>query len=554
MQYQTLETGPGLRQQYEDVAFTTLSVLWRWKWLIASFLVIALAGACVAILVLEKKYTADVLIQLNLGRDGGNEKAAAPGIALDPAALIETEARIISSRAIARRVVTSLGLEKIPDFAPRSSLSGKAFDWLNSLAEKSPIERLEAADDASNPTANLIAVELLKELSVTNDNRSYLIHITFTANSPVRSAAIANSFAEEYLRHRIEASSKQKFDALTAGYGPDHPAVVAARTKMEAAASNLGSDDVAQVVMWAEPIPLPSGPKRTIILGLAAVGGLGLGILLSLLLERRDTGFRTSVQLVSETGLPCLGMVPAVEGQMSRDTSTIESEAVRAISVALGLDVSGRHSTVVLTSSVPREGKTRLMLALARSLMASGRRTLVIDASPRTRSDGAASKSPALEEVVLRANSEHRFPDRLQSQDIRLLRRSSGPELSQRIFASQEFERMLKQAQELYDVLLIEAAPVHLFADAAQLSRFADHVVHVVRWNSTPRKVVKSSLNKLAGLNAHVTGTVLTNVNQKFYRAISNVVDVSGFYRDFAKQSVETEPLEKGDNRHVSSA
>lgn len=196
MPKQSIDLDAAIPAQRETTVAETMLVIWRQRRLIAGLVVLALCGTAIALLGMDKSYVAEALVQVDFGRDQPAPAAgpSSTGIQIDPNALVEGEARLIRSQVVARRVIQRLDLETDPAFAPRAGyLSGLLPAWLQGAA----------ADPATR--ADLIALKLLNQLSVKNDTRSYLISVSFVSADPERSAAVANAFAEEYLRTRVEA-------------------------------------------------------------------------------------------------------------------------------------------------------------------------------------------------------------------------------------------------------------------------------------------------------------------------------------------------------------
>jgi Mrp family chromosome partitioning ATPase/capsular polysaccharide biosynthesis protein len=501
-----------LRQHYEAYAFTTLALLWRRRRVIAGFCVAALVIAGLVTIFMNNRYTAEVLIQVRLAREDQKPQPGTvtppPAIAIDAMSVIETEARIIRSRVIAKRVVARLELTKDPAFAVRDSLATRAFGLLMSMWPWS--------DTPPSPSAeNLIAATLMRNLTVTNDPKSYLIAVSYSSTSAERSARIANAFAEEYLRTRSEAEARREFSDLAATYGPQHPILLSAQAKLDEALRRPHVSDSAQLVMLAEPIALPSGPNRPVIVGLALLGAFVVGIVVVLLLERADNGFRTDTELATETDLRCLAILPEIS-RADPDASAVYSEAARAIAAADGLAKPPMDSKVVLvTSSVPGEGKSLLSVTLAHTLIDMGRRTLIIDVSPKHPTSGASTTSEALEQVLTAIDLGLPSLERQQAQRFSFLSRTSGMDGSHKLVTCPAFSKLLTQARNLYEVVLIEAPAVMLFADALYLGRSADLVLHVVRWNSTPRRTVAAALQRMRNFGIRIDGVVLSRVDQE---------------------------------------
>ena len=530
-QFPHLEHQMSLPHHYEAIASDTLRTIGRGKWLILSMVALTLAGAGALALSLDNKYTSESLVQLDFGRGeparGAPAAQQGPNVTIDASALVETEARVIKSRAIAERVVRRLRLESDPAFSPSVPIVQRLLNLPPAYGGATL-----NAETFGSPTQS-IAASLLRNLAVTSDQHSYLINVAYTSRSPKLSAEITNAFVAEYLRNRSEIAAKQQLTALSTAYGPRHPSVIQAQAKLDIEEDQSLAGN-ARVATPAEPIDAPSAPNRPLIIGLAAFCSFGLGILLVLLLERRDTGFRSEIEFDPAAGARCLGMLPAFGRAKSVREGIIRSEAARAIGAAAGLFAAPAQIKVALiTSSVPREGKSLFALALAESLVAAGKTVLLIDGAPQGSALSTRS-SQTLEEALGNADVLPPARDSDCNQVVSRLFRASGATSGQAIFRHPTFEKLLNRARESYDVILIETPPVLLFADVHDLRNFADTVLHVVRWNSTRRATVAAALRRMRDLQVRPDGIILSEVNQRRHRRYS-LVDACSFYRDYGK-------------------
>ena len=262
-----------LRQDNEHI-FTVLALLWRRSGILAGFCLVAVIIAALVTSLVQKRYTADAIIQVRLASDN---RQAQSGILLNAASMIETEATLISrSPTIAKRVVARLDLIHDTAFVLRKPLTARAHDLLASA--------WPGFDKFRSRSEESLAEELMRNLAVTNDVRSYLIKISYTSASPELSARIANAVAEEYMRVRRASSARQELADLVATYGPKHPKVLKAEAELDDASRSNMSED-AQLLIRAEPIALPSSPNWLLILGLTFVGSLVVGVLVVLIQE-----------------------------------------------------------------------------------------------------------------------------------------------------------------------------------------------------------------------------------------------------------------------------
>lgn len=266
---------------------------------------------------------------------------------------------------------------------------------------------------------------------------------------------------------------------------------------------------VAKIILPAKISRVPSGPNRLLIIALATVGAVGAGIVAALLLNRRDRGFGDENDVALQTGQRCLATVPEVRPADSTLKWALFSEAVKHLAVNLGLG-SASAQVVLVTSSMPREGKTILTVALAKHLAESGRQVLVIDASPGA-ARGQTEEVATLETLLDRPEGLSEADD--AGERMRLVRRAGGVGDDAPIFG-RALDRLIASARERYDIVLIEAAPIEFLADAVVLGRNVDLVVLAARWMSTPRARVAASLERLAASSARFAGIVLSRVDQ----------------------------------------
>jgi len=267
-------------------------------------------------------------------------------------------------------------------------------------------------------------------------------------------------------------------------------------------------------------------------------GGLGLGLLmgmfLALFVERLDHGVRGAVQLEEMTGLRNLAVVPAVS-QPDDPTPTdfvikkplsAYSESVRAIANALAL-AAGKNppGIVVITSSLPGEGKSTLSLSLARLSARMGKKTCLIDCDLRR---------PAIAKLLPELKAEKTLVELLDAEatleeavvtdpasGLHIVMARDGGDRSPDLIASAAMSLLLRTAHSLYDLVVIDSPPVLPVGDSTVLARHADSLIYVVRWDITPRDAVSNGLRILANAGARVTGTALTQVNFERYTKYS---------------------------------
>ncbi len=275
----------------------------------------------------------------------------------------------------------------------------------------------------------------------------------------------------------------------------------------------------AQLVSSGNPAIGPSAPSKRQLMALSLVVSLVVAIALALLRQRAVSGFQTPGQLESETGLPAIGIVPERRalrfGLGGQGTSRRFDDAITLTRSMLQHRGTAKTPQLILvTSAIPREGKTFFALALARNAAAAGRTTLLIDGDLRR--PGIATLlglpgSGGLESITTAGGCKvQTYTGGPQPFDVI----TAGPGVAnpQDLLASHEVQDMLNRARSLYDLIILDAPPVLGFADARVLSTLCDGTLLVVKWSETPQKLVAAAIAALRRYGARIEGAVINQV------------------------------------------
>jgi polysaccharide biosynthesis transport protein len=298
------------------------------------------------------------------------------------------------------------------------------------------------------------------------------------------------------------------------------------------AKKTMGSADIVQangrIISAAVAPGYPAFPPKNLLLILGAFGGLLIAASIAMLLERNDRTFRRAEQVEALTGMPVLSMVPQVRGravaqQVLRNPISSYSEALRRLFVGVELSEATVSPKVLLvTSSVPAEGKSMMVASLGRQLAASGKKVLLIDCDWRSPSlqrifhcDNAKGLANLLaEDDVLLNDCLHR--DAESGVDI-LPAGSWKPQFLQ-LLGSDRMARLLEAFSAEYDLLILDSSPVLVTADSLALCRLVEKVLFVVRWGQTRQEAVLEALKQLLDAQADVAGVAISQVVTKEFR------------------------------------
>jgi capsular exopolysaccharide synthesis family protein len=275
-------------------------------------------------------------------------------------------------------------------------------------------------------------------------------------------------------------------------------------------------------------LPLgPSGPNRRLIVGLSLLAALLTGIVLALLLERLDNTVKTTHEVELRLGVPVLGAlnITRVKSGMQlervflEDPQTSFSEAIRTIRSGVMLSsLDSPRKIVLVTSSVPEEGKTTVAANLAFAL-GQVKKTLLIDADMRRPKigralGGAHSNLLGVSQLVTGEATVERcvYPVHNGGQ-LWVLPAGRIPPNPLELLASHRFTEAIERLAASFDVIVIDSPPVQLVSDALVLSNIATDVVYVVKADDTPYPLARMGIRRLRRVNAPVLGVVLNQLD-----------------------------------------
>ena len=207
--------------------------------------------------------------------------------------------------------------------------------------------------------------------------------------------------------------------------------------------------------------------------------------------------------------------------QRAMDPGTILGEQFRVLRTRLSLmQKQSGIRTILITSTVPQEGKSFTSYALA-GVIAQGheKRVIIIDADMRKQGSGrdygiGENRQIAGTAQVLQGVSDFKT-SLLKSTDPEFWFLPSGilPPNPSELLSSPETEKMIRIAARNFDWVIVDAPPALALSDPTLIAPMCDTVVFVVRANSTPTKLVNETINKIG--RDRICGIVLNRKKQQ---------------------------------------
>lgn len=395
---------------------------------------------------------------------------------------------------------------------------------------------------------------LLGMVAATPNNQSGIVTVTGRAPSGAEAAAIANAFAGEFVKTRAEAPYVRLKKAVAAvsrqlrsvpPTGNQHDALASQLSQLRAMAALPTSD--AQIADAAVPSTAAASPRvlRDTLAGLGV--GLLLGLFVAFLLEALDPRIKTSDELHRLVPVPQLAGVPLAVfrrgfrlGKRRKQLRVLaaardHNEPFERLRTSL-LVFNGERElrTVLVTSPTDeKEGKTTVAANLAVALAKIGLRVCVVDADLRrprlgrhfgfgnadrglvdvlagAKLESALSHFPLPDAPVIGGNGNGSGPEHMP--EIAVLPAGKGTTSPAELLASKQMQNVIDELESMYDIVVLDCAPLLAASDAMPLVSRACGTVLVVRLFQTPRKTAVRAVRVIERAHGSLLGVVATGV------------------------------------------
>lgn len=376
---------------------------------------------------------------------------------------------------------------------------------------------------------------LVSQIEVVPTNTTNIVQLRARDPSPALAAAIANAFAESYVKFRVNSArqryreaaglARQQLLALTPEdrRTDEGRALQARQRELEiAAALQTGGAELVQRATVPSSASRPR-PKLSAVVG--ALLGLVLGIAAALALNLVDRRFKDEHGVEQFFGLPILAAIPRPARRTDAFDDPVQREAYGLLASNLGLASVDRASAVIITSPSPADGKTSVTLGLARAYARLGLRVVIVEADLRrpafgrytdvSRSVGVTGvlADGVLTDELLWLDAETLRPTEWRADAggaIGLLPAGEPPANPQRTLSDPKMRLVIETARTSADVVLIDSAPLGTVNDAAVLAPLVDGVVLVARLNQTTKDAGRRAIRTLRSLGTDTLGVVIT--------------------------------------------
>jgi polysaccharide biosynthesis transport protein len=488
-----------------------LTILGRRKRVILITLVLTLIVTIAGTLVLPRKYQASTTLRVATAGRGYAE-----GVGYDDVTYADRLMLTYSKIAVSEPVLTQL-TEKLGLAAPPKV----------DVEIVANTELMKITVENKDPVLAKNAANTLTDILI-NDFRDVYTKGGKTAQEIL---------SEQIAKTQDELSqARAKYDELVAKPTPDADQVRAARQIIAlkedtynrlveqyeqsrvTEALRAGTVSIAELAVVPKN---PSEPQAGLNIALGLLIGLMGGIGMAFLFENLDTKLYTVKQIEEATELAVTGKIPYA-GRMGQERFFIndprQEEAFRRLRTNLfTIEQDPPLRTLLVTSAEPGEGKSTVVVNLARAIAQSGRMVIVVDCdlrAPTMHKAFGLSNDVGLSDVLqYQANLEIavRFSN---TPGVFVLTSGTLPPNPAEMVGSSHMTALIRQLAQQFDVVLLDTPALLAVTDAAVLAPAVDGVLLVVRRAQAQQEAVHATREQLANVKARLVGLVVNGVEQ----------------------------------------
>ncbi len=344
-----------------------------------------------------------------------------------------------------------------------------------------------------------MADKLPDRISTSVPLNTVILEITVSDPSPYRAASIANSVA-----HSLEK-------------------VV---TDLETVDPTLSSPVKLSVIQPGQAAKAPASPRPLLNLALGALIGLALGFGAALLRENLDLRIRSVEDVPEKDGqVNILGGIvfdPNAENNpliVHTSPKSTRAEAFRQLRTNIQfVEAAGERRSLVVTSSIPSEGKSSTIANLAIAMADTGAKVLLVDCDfrkPKMHKYFSVEGAVGLTNLLIGQVKANDVIQRWGRKHLDLLPAGQVPPNPSELLGSQAMKKFLAKAEKDYDVVLIDSAPLLPVTDAAILSKLTGGVVVVVAVGKTTKPQLSAALGHVETIGGKILGFVMNKIPTK---------------------------------------
>lgn len=336
--------------------------------------------------------------------------------------------------------------------------------------------------------------ELASEISVSSINNTQIIKITVSDNNALNAKIIANLVAKVFTVEVPELYNLDNVHILDVAIEEDEPYNI-----------NVAKSSI--------------------------IGGV-LGLVLSsgifFVIYYFDRTAKSVEQVEEVLQMPILGSVEETKNLkeelvVATNPKEIISEQIRTIRTNLQFtSADEKIKTILITSSIPSEGKSFISSNLATAFAQNNKKVLIVDCDMRK---GRVNKIFKISNriglsnlLAYKEDDEENLEDyvfKTKIDNLYIIPRGKVPPNPSELLNSQKTAKLISLLSEIFDYIIFDGPPVNGLSDSLIMSDFVDRTIVVTSLNSAPIELLESTKKMLTNVNAKVAGVIVNKVPRR---------------------------------------
>ena len=237
-----------------------------------------------------------------------------------------------------------------------------------------------------------------------------------------------------------------------------------------------------------------------------------------------DDRLRYSETLETELEMPVVGKVlyddSKIELIVEKKPKAIASESIRTLRTNLQFSsVDEELKTLLVTSTLPNEGKSFISANLAASFAQAGKNVLLIDCDLRkgrqNKIFGVSSRKGLSNLLIHDVKDYEDYIFETKVDNLYVMPRGIIPPNPSELLSSKKINVLFYVLKKRFDIIILDGAPALGLSDSVILSSIVDKVLIIASSNDTPKTELKNVKKSLENVGAHIAGIVINNVKSK---------------------------------------
>ncbi len=300
------------------------------------------------------------------------------------------------------------------------------------------------------------------------------------------------------------------------------------RTKETGLAEKLEVSRIS-IIDYARPPIHPFRPNKKRSMQAAIILSLLGSVGLAFFLEYLDSTVRTAEDVSSYLNLPFLGYIPSVNNkeagtesekalicwQMTQSTIIESYRSVRT-SILFATPEDRRLNSILITSSLPQEGKSFVSSNLSAVFCQLNERVILLDMDmrrPKIHKTLKIEQKPGLSDFLTGNIDLEKIIKPTSINNLFIIPAGTVPPNPSELLSSRKINTLFEDLKSKFDRIIIDSPPVLSVSDTLLLGKIVDGIVLVIKGASTHLDAINSAKKKILEAKGKIIGVIVNNIN-----------------------------------------